>query len=224
MGEKMNQKSAKVVPLMEPMETTVQNGKILSVSDRKAVVNISGVALPAQVAFSCLVQPVQGDLVLCVQNEAGTYYIIGIIERQEKQDITLSFPADATMLAQEGSLSMVSGESVTLASGDRLNCLSEQVVHKSRHAVVDYDELTARGTNLQASFKTVRLISGMINTMAKHAIEKFRSFIRHTEDSDQVNAGQMTRKTNGLYSMDSKHTVMVSKKGTKIDGEQIYMG
>ncbi len=220
----MSLRAAKVVPLTGPTEPAVQNGRIVSISGKKAVVRISGLDHTTQVAFSCLVQPMVGDLILCTQNENGAYYILGIIERPGDQSMTISFPADATLHAEEGALSMVSGKSVTLASGDRLNCLSKQAVHKSGQAVVDYDTVTARGTSLQASFKTVLLISGMINTMAKHVVEKFRSFVRHTEDSDQVNAGQITRKTDGLYSMDSKYTVMVSKKGTKIDGEQIFMG
>ncbi len=39
-----------------------------------------------------------------------------------------------------------------------------------------------------------------------------------------VKSGQMTRQTDGLYAMDSKHTIMNSKKSTKIDGEKILMG
>ena len=60
--------------------------------------------------------------------------------------------------------------------------------------------------------------------MAKQLTERVKNYIRHTEDYDQVNAGQMTRKVDGLYAMDSRHTVMVSKKDTKIDGERIHMG
>jgi hypothetical protein len=143
---------------------------------------------------------------------------------RKPENICLAFPADATILAENGNLSALCRKSVTLAAGDKLCCLSDQVIHKSREAVVDYDEVVARGTSLQASFKTVRLISQMVNTLAKQVIAKFKNYIRHTEDYDQVKAGQMTRKADGLYSMDSKYTVMVSKKDTKIDGERIHMG
>ena len=60
--------------------------------------------------------------------------------------------------------------------------------------------------------------------MARQVIEKFKSYVRGTEDYDQVNAGQMMRKAKGLYSMDSEQTIMVSRKHTKIDGERIFMG
>jgi len=60
--------------------------------------------------------------------------------------------------------------------------------------------------------------------MAKQVIDRFKSYIRHSEESDMVKAAQMTREVSGLYSMDSKYTIMLSKKDTKIDGERIHMG
>jgi hypothetical protein len=224
MGEEMKPKSGNVVPLREQTEPEVQNARVVSVSGKEAVIRMSGVTQAAQVAFSCLIQPEPGDLVLCTKHETGAHYILCIIERPGAQNMTLSFPADATMHAEKGALSMVSGKSVTLMAADKLNCFSDQAIHKSREAVVAFDEITANGTSLQANYKTVRLISQMVNTMAKQMIEKVKNYIRHTEDYDQVNAGQMTRKVDGLYAMDSKHTVMVSKKDTKIDGERIHMG
>lgn len=220
----MKPKPGNVVPIREQTEPGVQNAKVVSVSGKEAVIRISGVTHAAKIAFSCLIRPEPGDQILCTKNETGAHYILGIIERPGSRNMTLSFPADATLQAEDGSLQMLSRKSVTMIAGDQLNCFSGQAIHKSREAVVDFDKITANGTSLQANFKTVRLISQMVNTMAKQMIEKVKSYIRHTEDYDQVNAGQMTRKVGGLYSMDSRHTVMVSKKDTKIDGERIHMG
>jgi len=220
----MMENLANVVSMVEETEPAVQNAWVVSISGKEAVVRISGITQQAKVAFSCMIQPIPEDLVLCVQNETGAYFILGIIERPGDQNMTLSFPADVTMLAKEGALSMVSGKSMTLASGGQLNCFSEKAVHKSREALVDFDQLTARGTNLAANFTSIFVISRMINTLVRQVIEKVKSYIRHTEDYDQVKAGQMTRNVDGLYSMDSKNTVMVSRKDTKIDGEHIFMG
>lgn len=208
----------------EPATASVREARIVSLSGRQALVDIQGTIEEARIAFSCLVQPLPDDMVLCTTTESGMHHILGIIERPGSQNMALSFPADATMVAEEGSVAMVSGKSVTLAAGDTLTCFSNKAIHKSREAVVDYDELTAKGTNLQATYKTVRLISQMITTMARQCIEKMKNYIRHTGEYDQVKAGNMSRKVDGLYSMDSRHTVMISKKDTKIDGERIHMG
>jgi len=220
----MSTKQSSVIPLREQAPMPVENARVISVAEKEVAIRLTGATQTARVAFSCLIKPELGDLVLCTKSETGANFILGIIERPGEQNMTLDFPADATILAENGNLSALSQKSVTLAAADKLNCFSDQVIHKSRDAVVDYDEVVARGTTLQATFSTVRLISQMVNILAKQVIDKFKNYIRHTEDYDQVKAGQMTRKADGLYSVDSKNTVLVSKKDTKIDGERIHMG
>jgi len=217
-------KQGNLAPLMETEETVLQHATVISVYDGIAVIRLSNSALKARVAFSCLVWPEPGDRVLCSRDETGTHYILSIVERPGDQNMTLSFPANATIQTKEGSISMLSGRSVTMAAADKLSFFSGHAIHKSREAVVDFDEVTANGKRLQANFETVCLVSQMVNTMVKNLVERVKNYIRHTEDYDRVNAGQMTRKVDGLYAMDSRHTVMVSKKDTKIDGERIHMG
>ena len=220
----MSMKQAKVVPLVEQMESVIQTAEVDAISDKGFVIRDADATKEAQVTFSCLVQPLPGDRVLYIRHESGAYYILGIIARPGSQHMTISLPSDASFRAENGSLQMLSSQSITVAAADNFNCISDRAIHKSREAVVDFDELTAMGTSCQVSYKTIRLISRMVNTMVRQVIEKVKSYIRHTEDSDQVSAGQMTRKVDGLYAMDSRHTVMVSKKDTKIDGERIHMG
>jgi hypothetical protein len=224
MGEKMNLKPANVVRLKDPADPIIRAADVVSLSPAGAQIRVDGVKQAARVAFSCLVRPEPGDRVLCTCDESGVFYILGIIDRPASRRMTLSFPADATLQAENGSLQMVSGRSLTLAAADSLSCVSETAVHKSREAVVNYDTVLANGDDLQANFNTVRLIGRVVNTMARQLIQRVKNYIRHSEDHDQVNAGQMTRKVDGLYAMDSRHTVMVSRKDTKIDGERIHMG
>lgn len=220
----MTRQTSIVVPFAEPVNAAVYNGTVLTVREDMYSVDISGALQTARTAFSCLVQPMPGDRVMCTRCETGDCYILGIIERPGKQQMTLSFSEDALVQTKNGALSIASGKSITLAANESLTCFSDQAIYKSRAAVVDCKDIIAFGEKFQASFKTVSIVSRMISTMAKYAVEKFTGFVRHTEGSDQVNAGQMTRKSEGLYSMDSKYTVMVSKKDTKIDGERIHMG
>jgi hypothetical protein len=223
MGEEMSAVKSKVIPINAKEEPDIQNGVVLSVSSDEIVVNISEERVKAKKAFSCIVAPEPDDTVLCCKNETGVFYILGIIERQHTQNMTLSFPSDANLESEKGNLYIFSKDSVTVAS-ENLNCFSKKAVHKSKAAIVSFDDVTATGTQLQASFKTVRLISNLINTMAKQVIDRFKGYVRNTEDNDQVKAGQLTRRAQGLLSMDSKHTIMVSKKSTKIDGDKILMG
>ncbi len=220
----MKAENINVSPIMEPQSLTSHHATVISVTGQSVVIDLAGIPKDACIAFSCLVRPEPNDIVICSQHESGMNYILGIIERPDHSELTLDFPGDTTLKSNSGSLSLLSGKSVNMMAADKISCLSDQVIHKSRNAVVDYNELTAQGESMQASFTNIRVFSHLISTMAKQVIDKFRSYIRHCEESDMVKAGQMTRDVSGLYSMDSKYTVMVSKKDTKIDGERIHMG
>jgi len=208
-----------------PQSTTgVLNATVVSMSGRDAIVDLDGSRQTASMAFSCLVAPQPGDVVLMSSNNSGDCFILGIIERKGSQDMTLSFPADASMISEQGSLGLFCKDSVMLVAGDKINCLSDEVTHRSRKATVNYEELTATGMDLQASYKTVRFVSQLFSSIAKQVIAKAKNYVRHTEDSDQIKAGQMSRKIDGLYTVESKFSVLVSKEDTKIDGERIHMG
>ena len=219
----MNSFAEKIVPIHSHNESVVQTGCVSAVMSDEITVTVAGERIKANKAFSCIVEPEPGDMVMCCKNESGMYYILAILARKDSQKMALSFPDDAHIQTNHGSLKITSRDAVTMAS-ENLNCISKRAIHKSGEAIVSYDNITANGNELQASFKTVRLISNLINTMARQVIDSFKGYIRSTEDNDMVKAGQLTRKSDGLYSVDSKYTIMNSKKSTKIDGEKILMG
>jgi hypothetical protein len=102
MGEEMILQWPAPASSREEAEPIVQNVRIVSVSGRESIIETqAGDRRPAQTAFSCLVQPMPGDLALCTRTETGMSYILGIIERPEEQHMTISFPGDATMLSKK---------------------------------------------------------------------------------------------------------------------------
>jgi len=220
----MNPEPNNILPFQTPADGVLQTAQVVSISDKGIIISISGIELTAKVAFSCLVQPLVSDIVLWTPSETEGNYILAIASRPDSQDMDLAFPANTTMHSAEGSINILSKQSVTLAAGKNLTCLAEKTVHKSQQTLIDYEKVTAKGSNLDVSFNNIRLFSDMLNTMAKQVMMKAKNYFRHTEDYDEIKAKQMTRSAKGVYSVDSKYTVMVSKKDTKIDGERIHMG
>lgn len=217
-------KSSKIVPLQQPESAVVYMARVLSVSDKHCVIDLSGTHYSAQIVFSCLVRPIVNDMVMCVLSSDAEYYVTAVVEREASQSMTISFPEDVTIQSVSGSMNFLSSDSITMAASNNFNCLSNVALHKSKRAVINYDQLTATGSDLQSSFTSIRIFSDFITTLSKQVLQKFKSYIRHTEQSDQIKAGNMTRQVKGLYSMDSEYTILVSKKETKIDGEHIHMG
>jgi hypothetical protein len=224
MGEEMNRKPNNVVPLREETTAALTHARVVSVSGREAEIALRAEIHPARIAFSCLVRPRTDDHVLVGSDDHGDYYVLAVVDRPGEQDLALAFPANAVVTAEEGSVNIVSNEAITLASSRGINLVSDQAVLKGREAIIVYDNITATADQVQAGFNTVRLIGHLCATMFHQAIQRFSTYVRSTEDADQVKAGQITRKSDGLYSLDSRQTIMVSKKETKIDGERIFMG
>lgn len=218
-------KSSNVIPIQQHNRAVVHIAKVLSVADSKyCQIELSGSIYKAQVVFSCLVKPVIEDVVMCVLSESGDYYITSIIERLADQSITLSSPSDMTIQSLSGSINLCTTESVTIAASESINCISENTLHKSKNAVINFDDLTASGSAIQVSYSIIRVFSDMINIISKQVLQKFKNYIRQSEEMDQVKAGNMTRKVDGLYSMSSENAIILSEKDIKIDAEHIHMG
>jgi len=204
-------------------EPVIKEAKVSEIKGKSIFIDLDGDIQPAKVAFSCLVQPMAGDHILCSMSKNGCC-VLSIIERPGTQNIKLTFPADVSIQMPAGDFSLLSGKSITLASGESLNCISDKAVHKSKEAVVDFEKITAKGKSLTASIKKVSMIGREINIIAENLMERVKRYIRHTQDYDQVKAGEMTRKSEGLLSINSVRTIMISKKDTIIDGEHIFTG
>lgn len=219
-----------VVPLVGGESGYAKNAKVLAVSGRNVTLALSvskdvSVSIEGRVAYSCLVAPKVNDVVVCVQNDTGMHVVLAILDRLDDcQDMTIAFPANANLQSASGNVAIMAKDHVSLLAGDSLVCAATKTIHKSQQAVIKYDNTTVQGQQLNAQFKTVHFLSEMINTIAKNALQKFNHYVRRSAESDQVSAAQMDRKVDGLYSVSSKITMMISKKDTKIDGERIHMG
>ena len=190
------------------------SGRIHKIQQGNIQVDHNGKLINTQKAFSCLVEPMVDDIVLVSKDQHQQAYVIAILQRDDETKMQVQLAPNTTL---------TSSEKLTLHS-EQINQLSVKSLQKTSEATFDFQQGLIRGDKLHSHIRHVHTISDMISTMAKQAIQKFNTYIRKTDTSDQVRAAQMGRKVDGLYTMNSKHTIMVSQKDTKIDGEHIQMG
>ena len=190
------------------------SGRIHKIQQGNIQVDHNGKLINTQKAFSCLVEPMVDDIVLVSKDQHQQAYVIAILQRDDETKMQVQLAPNTTL---------TSSEKLTLHS-EQINQLSVKSLQKTSEATFDFQQGLIRGDKLHSHIRHVHTISDMISTMAKQAIQKFNTYIRKTDTSDQVRAAQMGRKVDGLYTMNSKHTIMVSQKDTKIDGEHIHMG
>ena len=219
----MHNRAEKIIPIHSNIPASLHECVVSAVRSGKIQVKRDGAIRQATAAFSCLVTPESGDLVMCSENAQGCLYILSILERPTSQKMCLSFPADTNIQLKQGKLNIHAPDHINVAS-DKLHCFSKKALHVSEDAVISYENVTAQGKDLQANYSTIRLISKLINTIAGQMINRFKGYVRSTEDHDMVKATQLTRTATHLHSLDGEHTLIKSKQCTKIDGEKILMG
>ena len=219
----MNQISEKIIPMAPPFVPGLQSGKVVSSDDEIYCIQMAGKKINAKKAFSCLIDPEPGDTVLCSKIEAGPFYVLNVLERPVVNTIRVGFPKQSRVIISQKNIQICATENLTL-SAEKMGNYSKTAVHRSHDMVVSCEAITATGNELHASFKTLRLISHLIHTMARQVLEQFKGYDRQTNGSDNVKTGQMTRQTKGLYALNSKYTILNSKESTMIDGEKILMG
>lgn len=209
----MNLPADNIVPI-SPSNANNVSGRIQNIQDGHIHIEYQGQIINAQKAFSCLVEPMKGDTVLFCQDQHQQAYVIAILQRDEEDSMHLQLSPNTTL---------ASSKNLTLQS-EQINQLSTKSLQKTNEVTLDFQQGLIKGEKLNSHIRHIHSISDLISTMAKQAIQKFNTYVRKSESSDQVQAAQMGRKVDGLYTMNSKHTIMVSQKDTKIDGEHIHMG
>ena len=214
-------KVSEMVSSQEKLEPLGREAVVLSVSDQEVMLEINQQPAKAKIAFSCLVSPRVGDTVLYTITSTSIY-ILSILERLEDQTATLNFPEDTTLSTRKGSLNLVAQSSVSVVAGEQFNTLSQESLHQSQKATVHFENVTAKGSSLVSYFSNMNIVSKLVHSFSERFLQKSKSFIRQTEADDQVQAGQIIRKADHLYSVKSYVTVLQSEKDTFVDGEHVF--
>lgn len=218
----MHTSSDNIIPIQNKQQAnanstfgnSVFSARIVEILNEQIQLELDGQQIEAQMAFSCFAQPQKNDLVMLSFDQHQQAYITAILKREQADEMTMQLPAKTVIS---------SGEKITIAS-QTISQLAEKQISKASEQVMEFDQAIVKGNKLHSHVRQLHSISDIVTTMAKQAIQKFSSYVRKSDVSDQVHAAQMNRKVDGLYNMNSKHTILISEKDTKIDGEHIHMG
>lgn len=209
----MSTADSKIVSMIQPNQSQ-RTAKVLAAGADLTLL-WAGATIKAKTAVSCLLQPDVGDKVLLEFDDENQAYVLAILDRETVSESSLLLPNNTRVKAKE-SLILESEESISLAS--------KAYSQSSESLAVKFDQAAISGKKLHSNIELLHSVSRIMSQVASQAVQKFKSYVRKTEESDQVQAAHMARQVSGLYNMQSKHTILVSEKDTKIDGEHIHMG
>ncbi|MCB1915712.1 MAG: DUF3540 domain-containing protein [Rhodocyclaceae bacterium] len=176
----------------------------------------------ARLAFSCLVQPACGDIVLLSRRETDCY-VLSILERHSDapvemrvgRSLAIEVEGDASLRARGtaefggDSGAALKGDSVAVVgreveiSGERVN-----LIGKALHWFADSIDTTAR---------MIRQVSDAFSLRA-------RSHARQVEDMELVRVGHLDLRADKILNMNAEHAIVKSRELVKFDGKQIQVG
>lgn len=166
-----------------------------------------GRIVAARRAFSCLVEPAEGDIVL-LAGAGGPTYVLSVLERPGKEPMRVSLPDGATVASDGGRLGLSAGTLVMQADQGEVAMGSLGV--------------TAKRTD--ARLGRVGFVAEAIETIAQRVIGRFRRSYRFVEESEQLRARDIDQRASGHLNLKGDTVTTQAGLVVKIDGAQIHMG
>lgn len=166
-----------------------------------------GRAEAAQRAFSCLVEPVAGDLVL-VGHAEGEAFILAVLARRGDAPMRVALPDGATIAVADGRLTLDAGRLDLRAGATGVTTGSLDV--------------TAGRTD--ASLGRVALLAEAIETLAQRIVGRFRRSIRIVEESEQLRARDIEQRASGHMHLRGDAVTLQGGALVKLRADQIHLG
>lgn len=166
-----------------------------------------GQALPARRAFSCLVQPEPGDVVL-LGAAGGLRYVLAVLERAGPAPMRLALPDGATIAAD----------------GGRLGLAARTLVTEAETTQVATQALGVSAARTDARLGAVSAIAEAIETIATRIIGRFRRSYRFVEEGEHLRARDLDHRASGHLHLRADTAMVQAGVLVKLQGSQIHLG
>lgn len=176
---------------------------------------ISDNLLTATRAQSCLVQPQVGDIVACMQADAGMTYITAVLERPGGQALTLTLPPGTSIHCEGGALEL---------RADALSLHARALSVEGEQAHLSVEQVVGVGQRASWSFGAVKFTAELIESFAERVLQFSRWSQRMVDGPDQVRARQIDYRAEQTLHLQSQTMIANAEKLFKADGEQIHLG
>ncbi|MFO7751958.1 MAG: DUF3540 domain-containing protein [Desulfobacteraceae bacterium] len=192
-------------------------------SEETVVLETAEGVVTAATAFSCLVRPAPGDLVLASSYEQ-TYYVLTVLERQTTSDMQCTFPGNVSFNAPRGSIQVASADSLNLTSALKTRIVSPENALTGKHTIITGDTLETATRETKFNTGSFTVVADAVDTIAHRISQRASTVMRRVEGVETLNIGNLVQTVRKSFTSRSHHTVLTAKDEMRIDGERINMG
>lgn len=214
----------KVVSFNTDNEVQCRTGVIESMDEDVYQIVHLATSYFAKRSFSCMVEPVPGDVVMFSIDAGRQNYILSILERADNKQTRMAFSGDVILDVKQGQLQLNAEQDININTVGNINQVSEEYTVLSKKALFGIDHVSAVGSKLVSKINQVHTIADTVEMVAGNLLHKLKNSFRSIQGVDQSQAKDVIHTVENLYSLRSKQSAILAKKDIKVDAERIHMG
>ena len=198
------------------------SAELLSCDKRAARVMRDGAALPARVAFGCLIQPEPGDRVLTSLAD-GTLWVLAVLDRPGTAPPRLWADGDLG-IAAGGDIAVLAGGDLSLSAAATARTAAPEIELHAGTARFVLDELTQIGRRALNYVSSIRTMSEVIETFSGHILTRAKRASRFIAHADLLRAGDIDHRAEGTLQLHAQSGFITAETLVRVDADQIHMG
>ncbi|WP_224366482.1 DUF3540 domain-containing protein [Hyalangium versicolor] len=178
----------------------------------------------ARRAFSCLVEPMLGDVVLVSGLPDGTCWVLAVLEREADAPARLVTEGDLEIRLTQGRFVVAAQEGVDLVSAQDVSVTAGAVRVNADEGSVVTRQLNLLGSFVRAEFDRIKVLAESCDSAFDRLLQRMKRSYRFVEEHDQVRAARIDYVAEQNATLRGSNTLVTAKDLVKVDGEQIHLG
>jgi hypothetical protein len=201
-----------------------QRGRVARVEGAVIAVDTGEGTYEAKRALSCLVEPIQGDVVLVAIGDDGVSHVLAVLEREGREPAHVSVDRDMTVKLSKGRFTVAAQDGIDLATARDVTVASAGVSVTAAEGSFVLKRLAYLGSVVHAEVERVKHAGIVLDSVLERVSQRVKRSIRLVEEVDHVRAAEIDYSAKSNMHLRGHNAIVTAEELVKIDGEQIHLG
>jgi hypothetical protein len=212
-----------VMPEMAASGATVDTARVIGRDNGEFLLVTAGtLALRAQKAAGCLLEPEDNDTVLIVRNAQEGHFILTVLVRGQSAGRVI-LPDDATLCVEAGTLRLA-GEAVEITGEKAAGMTAPEIKLQGVKGEALFADLSLIACCAALQAGKLSLVAATIDTVAERITQRVRDCFRWVARMDSTKAGQVSINATNRFDVSAEDASLVAECDVKIEGDKIRLG
>ena len=203
-------------------ESTLLHATIVERNGELYYVEYTEGIIAAKRAFSCLIEPLQGDTVL-ITLQGEQVYILSILDRMDVSNTRISVSGDLHFQAIDGEIGM-HGKHVTLEATETAKIASTTLGIGALHGEISIAQMTFWGNVIQCYSEKVKLVGDAIESFFKRMFHHAEHSQRYIAQQELVHCKNINYEAEQMLQLRGKLTQISAPGDVFVTGERVHLG